>query len=235
MTQTARGAPPEDGQLLLVPLYAHPAVHPQEWAALPAAAPGLYAVVLNVADGPGGRPDADFRAAAGRLRGAGVRLLGYVDTGYGRRPARAVVADIHRHRRWYGVDGVFLDQAAADAALLPRYRRLVRTARVLGARTVVLNPGTHPDPGYASLPDLLVTFEGPWQEYRRARVPTWTADHPPGRFCHLVHGVPRGHAEQVARIAGGRGAGVHCAAPGSGANPWRSAHLPGAGAAEGAR
>ncbi|MEV4443853.1 spherulation-specific family 4 protein [Streptomyces sp. NPDC049577] len=214
---------------LLVPLYVHPAVHPRAWDALLDAAPRLYGVVLNVADGPGGRPDPDFVAAARRLRGAGVRLLGYADTAYGRRPPRAVAADIRRHRRWYGVDGVFLDQAAAHPALLPRYRGLVMTARVLGARTAVLNPGTHPDPGYARIADLLVTFEGTWEDYRRAGVPDWTADHPPERFCHLVHAVPDGCAGDVARAAARRGAGVHCAVPGRGPNPWQSVPDPPAG------
>ncbi|MFI1968716.1 hypothetical protein BLA24_11790 [Streptomyces cinnamoneus] len=218
-----------DGQRLLVPLYVHPATDPAAWQDLVAAAPRLHGVVLNVADGPGHRPDPAFSAAAERLRGAGVRLLGYADTGYGRRPPRSVVADIRRHRRWYGVDGVFLDQVPVQAALVPRYRRLVRVARALGARTAVLNPGTHPDPGYARIADLLVTFEGSWEDYRRAGVPDWTADHPPGRFCHLVHGVPDGRAEQVARTAGRRGAGVHCAVPGTGANPWRSVPLTGSG------
>ncbi|GGX97559.1 spherulation-specific family 4 protein [Streptomyces hiroshimensis] len=214
--------PPADGQRLLVPLYVHPAADPAAWSALVEAAPRLHGVVLNVADGPGARPDPAFGAVAERLRGAGVRLLGYVDTGYGHRPPRAVVGDIRRHRRWYGVDGVFLDQAAAQAAHLPHYRRLVMLAKALGARTAVLNPGTHPDPGYARLADLLVTFEGTWETYRRAAVPPWTADHPPSRFCHLVYGVPPGRAAHVARTADGRGAGVHCAVPGEGANPWRS-------------
>ncbi|MEU2871176.1 spherulation-specific family 4 protein [Streptomyces olivoreticuli] len=207
---------------LLVPLYVHPAVDPETWTALEAAAPALRGVVLNVADGPGARPDPAFRAAAARLRAAGIPLLGYTDTGYGHRPAREVVADIRRHRRWYEVDGVFLDQAAAHPALLPRYRRLVLLAKALGARTAVFNPGTHPDPGYAHLADLLVTFEGDWEAYRRAEVPLWTADHPPERFCHLVHGVPPEHAEQVARTAERRGAAVHCAVPGAGPNPWQA-------------
>nr|WP_229358384.1 spherulation-specific family 4 protein [Streptomyces sp. UNOB3_S3] len=197
------------------------------------AAPRLYGVVLNVADGPGGRPDPAFRAAAGRLSDAGVRLLGYVDTGYGHRRTGAVVADIRRHRRWYDVDGVFLDQIPAHGALLPRCRRMVLAARVLGARTAVLNPGTHPDPGYASLADLLVTFEGTWEDYQRARVPEWTTGHPPERFCHLVHGVPEGREGRVARTAGARGAAVHCAVPGTGANPWRSAPRAAAGLATG--
>ncbi|WP_144386112.1 spherulation-specific family 4 protein [Streptomyces sp. SAJ15] len=204
-------------------MYVHPAVDPAAWRALERAAARLYAVVLNVADGPGDRPDPAFGTAADRLRAAGVPLLGYVDTAYGRRPARAVVADIRRHRRWYRVDGVFLDQVAARAALLPRYRRLITAARLLGARTAVLNPGTHPDPGYARLADLLVTFEGRFDAYRTSEVPAWTAAHPPRRFCHLVYAVPEGSDGLVARTARRRGAAVHYAVPGAGHNPWRSA------------
>ncbi|WP_344022629.1 spherulation-specific family 4 protein [Streptomyces luteireticuli] len=208
---------------LLVPLYVHPGAEPGPWERLVRAAPALRGVVLNAADGPGQFPDPSFRAAAVRLRAAGVPVLGYVDTAYGRRPLRAAVADLRRHRRWYEVDGVFCDRVAVEAALLPHYRRLALFSRALGARTVVLNPGTHPDPGYAEVADLLVTFEGPWEAYRTARVPGWTADHLPSRFCHLVYGVPQEWAGLVARTAGRRGAAVHCAVPGNGENPWQTA------------
>ncbi|MEU5126908.1 spherulation-specific family 4 protein [Streptomyces mobaraensis] len=213
---------------LLVPLYVHPAVDPGAWAALLRAAPALRGVVLNAADGPGRRPDPAFRTAAGRLRDAGVPVLGYVDTGYGRRPLRAVLADVRRHRGWYGVDGVFLDQVPTAPEFLTRYRRLAVCARALGCRTVVFNHGTHPDPGYARIADLLVTFEGDWEAYRRAGVPDWTRTHLPSRFCHLVYGVPQERAGHVSRTAGLRGAGVHCAVPGTGENPWQTAPPPSA-------
>lgn len=217
--------PREPRGRLLVPLYVHPAVDPGAWEALSAAAGRLYGVVLNTADGPGPRPDPAFTAAAALLRRAGVPLLGYVDTAYGTRPVRAVLRDVRRHRRWYAVDGVFLDRTASDAAALPRYRRTVRAARLLGAATAVLNPGTHPDPGYARLADLLVTFEGPWEDYRRATAPEWTRGHPPHLLCHLVYAVPAHLGAEVARTARERGAGVHCAAPGRGANPWQRVPL----------
>ncbi|KOG86152.1 hypothetical protein ADK38_32660, partial [Streptomyces varsoviensis] len=73
----------DTGRRLLVPLYVHPAVAPQAWTALLRTATRLEGVILNAADGPGTRPDPAFTAAATRLRGAGVPLLGYVDTGYG--------------------------------------------------------------------------------------------------------------------------------------------------------
>lgn len=209
---------------VLVPLYVHPLVDPAAWRVLEGAGTPLYGVVVNVADGPGVRSDPVFAAATGRLRGAGVRLLGYVDTRYGERPRGAVLRDLHRHRAWYGTDGVFFDRVASDGGRLPHYRWLARAARMRGSRTVVLNPGVHPDPGYAGVADLLVTFEGSWADYRAAEVPAWTSGHPAERFCHLVYDVPGDVGERaVARTAATRGAAVHCAVPGGPPNPWQSA------------
>ncbi|GGT25255.1 spherulation-specific family 4 protein [Streptomyces purpureus] len=190
---------------LLVPFYAHPADRPEAWTAMVEAAPRLYGVVLNPDDGAGHRADPDFAAVAARLRTAGVRVLGYADTAYGRRPHAEVVTDLLRHRDWYGVDGAFLDQVPTGPESLPHYRRLAASARAAGARTLVLNHGAHPHPSYASLADLLVTFEGPWDSYRGLDLPV--ADH----YCHLVYAAPAD-----ARIA----TSVHCCVPGAGAQPW---------------
>lgn len=206
---------------LLVPLYVHPAADPAAWQALVAAAPQLYGVVLNAADGPGTAPDPAFTAASQALREAGVRVLGYVDTAYGERPLAAVTDDLDRHRAWYGVDGCFLDQVVSGRRELRDCRRMVRSVRERGADTVVLNPGVHPAPGYARAADLLVTFEGHWTTYLRSfAAPSWTAKHPPEQFCHLVYGVPPALARLAGRTAVQRGAGVHCAVPGAGPNPW---------------
>ena len=202
---------------LLVPYYEHPAEQPDAWEALVAAAPRLYGVVLNPASGPGEAPDAAFAAAALRLREAGVRVLGYADTDYARRPHAEVVRDLLRHRDWYGTDGAFLDQVSADPGALPHYRRLAVAARAAGSASLVLNHGVHPDPGYAALADLLVTFEGPWDAYRTLDVPAWTEGHPPERFCHLVYGAPPGARASAA---------VHCVVPGTGAHPWGTLPYP---------
>ncbi|MFJ3902101.1 spherulation-specific family 4 protein [Streptomyces sp. NPDC090025] len=190
---------------LLVPFYEHPADRPAEWAAVVAAAPGLYGVVLNPASGAGHAADPAFTAVAARLRAAGTRVLGYADTDYGRRPHAEVVADLVRHRDWYGADGAFLDQVPTAPEALPHYRRLTVAARASGARTLVFNHGTHPAPGYEALADLLVTFEGPWDAYRALDLPV--ADH----YCHLVYGAP---PEVLPRTP------VHCVVPGAGAHPW---------------
>lgn len=215
--------------MLLVPLYEHPADRPADWEALIRSADRLRAVVLNPDSGPGPGADSGFLAVTHRLRDAGVPVVGYVDTDYGRRSHGEVVGDLLRYRDWYGTDGAFLDQAAGEGEFLPHYRRLAVAARAAGARTLVLNHGAHPHPGYAELADVLVTFEGPWDAYQEAVVPEWTGAHSPERFCHLVYGVPDG--APAAELALSRGAAVHCAVPGAGTHPWCS--LP--SALEGAR
>ncbi|MFJ9828537.1 spherulation-specific family 4 protein [Streptomyces sp. NPDC101160] len=191
---------------LLLPFYEHPADRPDDWAAVVAAAPALYGVVLNPASGAGRAPDPAFAEVAARLRAAGVRVLGYADTDYGRRPHAEVVADLVRHRDWYGADGAFLDQVPTEPAALPHYRRLTVAARAAGATTLVLNHGAHPAPGYEEIADLLVTFEGPWDAYRALDLPV--ADH----YCHLVYAVPADAPRPATP--------VHCAVPGTGAHPW---------------
>ncbi|GAA2283721.1 spherulation-specific family 4 protein [Streptomyces hawaiiensis] len=202
---------------LLVPYYEHPSVRPAEWDAIVAAAPRLYGVVLNPADGPGDRPDAAFAEVAARLRSAGVRVLGYADTDYGRRPATDVVRDLTRHRDWYGTDGAFLDQVASGPERFEHYQKLAVTAWGVGCGTFVLNHGTAPHPCYARIADVLVTFEGPWASYL-AQPPQPRPGGPDVRLCHLVYDVPPdADPEGLARA---RGAAVHCAVPGRGDHPW---------------
>ncbi|MDX6363886.1 MAG: hypothetical protein QOC85_2896 [Streptomyces sp.] len=201
---------------LLVPYYEHPSVRPAEWRAIVAAAPRLYGVVLNPASGPGDGPDPAFAEVAARLRAADVRVLGYADTDYGRRPHADVVRDLSRHRSWYGADGAFLDQAAAGIAEFGYYRRLAAAAWGAGCGTLVLNHGTAPHPSYARVADLLVTFEGSWETYRTQRFTPWQGAGT--RLCHLVYGVPSGI--DLTGPARARGATVHCAVPGVGDHPW---------------
>jgi hypothetical protein len=206
---------------LLIPLYVHPAEDPGAWHRLITAASRTYGVVLTPARGPGEAPDPAFTAAAGALRDAGARLLGYVDTDYGVRAAEDVIEDLRRHREWYAADGCFLDRVTANADGLATCRRLVRTLRRLGAGTVVLNPGVHPEPGYARLADLTVTFEGHWSTYVSAfSRPAWAARRPPGRLCHLVYGVPDALVPLAVRTAHERGAAVCGPVTGEPPNPW---------------
>ena len=157
----------------LVPAYLHP--HEIEGLAQRSTLPQL--LVINPASGPGDAPRPDYRRAIGAARAGGARVLGYVPTGWASRPRADVEADIDRYRQWYGLDGVFLDEAASSETALPYYRALRDHARF-----VVLNPGVVPARGYFDVADVVVTFEGPFASYA-AREP----DPVPERSAHLVY------------------------------------------------
>ncbi|MFD8421183.1 spherulation-specific family 4 protein [Streptomyces sp. NPDC059466] len=190
-----------------IPGYAHPLVAPEEWGGLTRPGTPLHWVVLNVAEGPGIRPDPHCLEAVGRLRHAGVRVLGHLDLTYGARAVGEVVSDARRYLDWYRVGGFLLHRCPTERAALPEVRRAVTALRgLLDDPHIVLGHGTHPYPGYAENADQLVTFSGSWSDYRWSQVAEWTADYAPERFCHFVHGVPRGHLDEALRIARWQGA-----------------------------
>ncbi|GAA3085573.1 spherulation-specific family 4 protein [Streptomyces goshikiensis] len=192
-----------------IPGYAHPLLAPVEWAELTRPGTPLHWAVLNVTDGPGGRPDPHCTEAAARLREAGGTVLGHLAMRNGKRSFGELVSDAHRFRDWYRVGGFYLADAPADRGELEAVRRVVDTLRGLGdGLRIVLGHGTHPYAGYADAADQLVTFSGAWADYRWSQVAEWTSEHPPERFCHLVHGVPRTHLEEAVRIARWQGAGT---------------------------
>lgn len=216
-----------------IPGYAHPLLAPTEWAGLIRPGTPLHWAVLNIDNGPGARPDPHCLEVAGRLRNArdravhgevhddtvraaGGRLLGHLDLAFGSRPFGELIADAQSFVDWYRVGGFYLDRCPAQRSGLPAVRRLTSTLAALledsdsayGGGRLVLGHGTHPYPGYAEAADQLVTFRGPWADYRWSQVAEWTADYPPGRFAHFVHGVPRTHLDEAMRIARWQGAGT---------------------------
>ncbi|MFF9123694.1 spherulation-specific family 4 protein [Streptomyces sp. NPDC014889] len=190
-----------------VPGWTHPLLAPAEWNELTRPGTPLHWVVLNVADGPGVQPDPHCLEAAGRLRNAGVRVLGHLDAAHGARSFIELVSEARRYLEWYRADGFLVDRCPADRAGLFEVRRTIDALRaVRDDAHIVLGHGTHPHPGYAEHADQLVTFRGPWSDYRWSQVAEWTAEHPPERFCHFVHGVPRGHLDEALRVARWQGA-----------------------------
>jgi Spherulation-specific family 4 len=203
-----------------VPAYFHPLDDPAGWARLAALGPDLGFAIVNPDSGPGAAPDPAYRPVLSAVAAGGAKLAGYADTGYGRRPASAVLRDLAAYRAWYGLTGIFFDQVPSAAHHLAHYRRLVSVARRIGFDFVVLNPGVTPAPGFAQLADVLVTFEGEWAAYGGHPVAEWVRGHPRERFCHLIHGAgPAALADARARAAANH-VGVLYATELTGPNPW---------------
>ncbi|MGX2994682.1 spherulation-specific family 4 protein [Streptomyces sp. JNUCC 64] len=210
LTYAPRGVPVTGtGPGVGVPAHARPLAGPAGWEALARTSAPLHWAVLDLPDGPGDRPDPRFAEAVARLAGAGVRVLGHLAADRGRAPLSGLLDRARRYRDRYRVGGYFLGGCPVDRAGLPTVWRAVDGARsLLDDAHVVLGHGRHPHPDYAEVADQLVTFSGAWCDYRWSQAAEWTADHPPERFCHLVHGVPRGHLDEALRIARWQGAGT---------------------------
>jgi hypothetical protein len=109
------------------------------------------AVVLDPANGPGVSTDVNYAAAIKRLHGAGITVLGYVDTNFAAVAQNTVETNIDTWDSLYtGIDGTFLDNMSADnnAGHFSYYAAITAYAHGKSHYPVVANAGTQPDSGY---------------------------------------------------------------------------------------
>jgi Spherulation-specific family 4 len=203
-----------------LPAYFYPFAGGQEWPAV-SQLDDASLLVINPASGPGAAVDTNYLDAVRHLGADGPRLYGYVDSAYGSRAVSAVIAESRRHRQWYGVSGIFLDQAALDTQHLDYYGRILDRLHSMGF-DVALNPGQPDiDPRYLDLAEHVVTFEGSYGSYERQQFPDWTPGDPDDRIWHLVYDVPTGAAmEHVIARARTHGAGLVYVTDRTMPNPW---------------
>ena len=220
MIRLASDRAPLTAPRLVVPAYFRPDTRPDDWQLLAKHAQQVRLVILNLANGPGARPDPAYHFALSRLREVGVAVAGYVDTNYGRRPVPEALADLDNFLEWYAVSGVCFDRVSVSAQDLGYYAALSRDARRAGARVVLFNHGAHPLEAYAEHANLLGTFEGPWRAYVRLAVPRWTRSRPASTFYHVIHSVPRENFDHAFLLATRRRAGSVYVTDRSGANPY---------------
>ncbi|WP_267275988.1 spherulation-specific family 4 protein [Arthrobacter sp. CDRTa11] len=183
--------PVEAGELYIaVPGYVAPP-NSAYWQAVIDAAPRVREVIVNPRNGPGSEKSEAYVRLIGSLRDVDIRVLGYVETGYGDRDPDVVTEDIEHWRDWYDVDNVFLDEVTTRAADMDTYADYAATVHDAGG-IVVLNPGLPPDPGYFEFADAIVTFEDPVDAYFNGRdPPDWLSTETRGELWHIVIGAPQ--------------------------------------------
>lgn len=170
-------------------------------------------VIINPNSGPFDRllPEAERRpmpeilSLVGRLKQAGIKVLGYVPLGYTNRPIGEVIDEANRYKLWYKVDGIFWDEAPTSVSALWYLRNVHGFARGANKRGMsVFNPGTMPTEKalytfMLSLPgSLWCTFEGTESDYYQQYPVTMFYM---SRQVHIVYQCNLGVAKSLMRAA----------------------------------
>lgn len=199
---------------LLVPLYIYPAnvqTNPaynrlielkKKHARVPTWA------IINPATGPGQQVDPNYTKAIDRLQGAGVVVLGYVSTEYGRRSVQEVCQDLDSWLRWYPkIQGTFFDEMQYEdtPGAVEHQRRLRDAATARGLWPTVVNPGAATPERFfaADVADVMIVHEG--AEYPSAAALQGDyfggyADYPPWTRGILVHSRAKWESNQFAQL-----------------------------------
>ena len=207
-------------QLLAIPAYFPPG---PSWDRMIAAHPTTGLAVMNPMNGPGTTKSAEYEITIGRCRDAGLQVLGYISTGYSRRDVQNITDEIEQYESWYGVDGIFFDEASTRCSDRPYYEKLRDAVEARSQNPlIVLNPGESTCRCYMSVADIVVTFEGSYLEYLTSyTAPDWVSKYDSKRFWHLVNGAQTSlQLERSIRLSRRRGAGWVYVTPDELPNPW---------------
>jgi hypothetical protein len=209
-----------------VPAYFYPGgAGREEWRRLIASAPQAPIVAIaNPATGPGKQADPNYREVIDRAVAAGIRIIGYVNTDYARRPRAEVEADVRLWIKLYPkLQGIFFDLQPSGAEHVAHYSALRKFVnRHLPGSLVVTNPGTVCVEEYLSrgATDVVCLFENR-VGFEQFQSPVWTARYAPARFAALAYRVAEPEQmRQYIHRAVESGLGYVYITDDDGANPW---------------
>jgi hypothetical protein len=169
----------------IVPLYTSPG--DPSWNAVIAAKMahpkvGVVAIV-NPSNGPGGSVSSAYASGIAKLTAAGIRVIGYVATGYTANSPASVKADIDRWKSFYPgqITGIFFDEQSNKAGDVPYYRDLSQYTKAQGLSLTVGNPGTDTAEGFVGALDMMLIYESAGLP-SQAAMGGWHANYPPSNF-----------------------------------------------------
>ncbi len=159
-------------------------------------------VILDPATGPGTQVDQNYVNAVTQFRAAGINLLGYVNTNYGKRSKTLVENDIKTWINFYGPDGIFLDLMAVNH---PYYSSITAYAKGLGIQMVVGNPGTNINQSAGNDVDITNIFENNFLPTPLSQFSNWYNAFPPSALsliCYNISSLPTSFITQAAQYFG---------------------------------
>ena len=227
----ARAAWGTDNQHQLVPAYFYPDWWnaPNNWTRMCDAmnrTGGASSAVMNPNSGPSTAANPDYAQAIALCHARGQRVIGYVHTSYGARPAATVRAEIDAYYAFYpGIDGIFLDEMSNDPATRTYYRSLYLYVRGKpGARFVAGNPGAAAASAWqlsTPVADAVVVFEGTAATYARWSPPSWVRSRAASTIANLVYATPGEAAmRQACTASNAKNAGYMYVTDDVLPNPW---------------
>lgn len=209
---------PAASQKMAIPSYFYPGFF---WAQLEQAAPTVGLAIINPDSGPGNERDQSYVDEIVNVKTKGIRVLGYVATNYGKRDKAKVKSDINKYYAWYGVDGIFLDEAATSCTKKSYYRDLYFYIKNKGGTAkVVINPGGATEECFVEASDIIVNFEDAYVNYLTWRPSGWETQYPADRFWHLIHDTPETDMPNAIALSKERHAGWVYVTPDQLDNPW---------------
>lgn len=144
-------------------------------------------VILDPANGPGTSVDPTYTNAVNQLRGAGINLLGYVNTNYGNRPINQVKNDILKWSTFYKIDGIFLDLMSVKHAY---YSSITAYAKSLKFQMVNGNPGTNINSSAGQDVDIVTIFENSYLPNPLTQFQNWYNIYPPSDLSLISYNIP---------------------------------------------
>ena len=108
---------------------AHPTVH--------------VVAIVNPSDGPGSSKNSGYTTGIAALQAAGIKVIGYVATGYGSHSIASMEAEMDTWKSFYPtVQGIFFDEQSNSTGDVAHYQTLSQYAKSIGLGYTVGNPGT---------------------------------------------------------------------------------------------
>jgi hypothetical protein len=196
---------------------------------------GPSTAIVNPSSGPGTKAIAAYTEAIAYCHSRGQRVVGYVDTAYGKRPLRQVFADVDAFYQFYpGIDGIFVDQMSncqgcgsiePSTSIRSYYRRIYLRvkSKSLAHSDVVGNPGAAASTAWqvdTPVATTVVVFEGRASTYSTWTPPPWVLARPAARFAHLVYAAAARDRAATCDRSRSRNAGYVYVTDDDFPNPW---------------
>lgn len=150
---------------------------------------GSSFVIINPNSGPGTVINTDYVATVKAAQAKGALVLGYVASTYSNKSLANFEAEVDLYYKWYGIDGIFIDECATDPTKAPYYHSINQYVKSKGKGFTVINPGTLVPEIYAGVADVIINFESDFASYQAFKPMGWEPNYPITKFCHLIYNM----------------------------------------------